>query len=321
MKVLVGVDGSSNSLAAVEFVGRALSSERDEIVLFYAAPEISFGGEEHLDPAVQERARSALSRAVFDEALARLDPAWQKQAEAVEVAGSPSSAILAAADERQVDLVAVGFRGTSLLERFMLGSVSRAVVESAHVPVLVVKSEPVDDGGHVERPAEQTLEKPAGTGDQLLRLLVAYDGPVIGERIAALLNRVEWPSFTEGGVMTVVQPMFLTQLPDWLRHQQKRDPDVAAMAQAWQLEHEQNVAAARVELVAFQAKLPAAFRKLPPLVVEGRPADQLLATLNQKQHDLVVVGSRGRGNVARLLLGSTSAEVLTRSPCSVLIVR
>jgi nucleotide-binding universal stress UspA family protein len=313
MKALVGVDGSSNSLAAAEFVGRALSSERDELILLYAAPEVSFSGEELLDAAVQQRARTAISKAVLDEAIARLNPAWQQRAQAVEVAGSPGAALLAAADEENVDLIAVGFRGTSLLERFMLGSVSRAVVHSAHVPVLVVKSEPVREG--------VDLEKPAGAGDRKLRVLIAYDGPAFGDRIATVLSLVEWPPITDGWVMTVVQPMFITELPDWLRSQPSRDPDVAAMAEAWKKEHEQNVAEARRELAAFQAKLPAAFRKQEPIVVEGRPAEQLLAQLNRQQFDLVVVGSRGRGNVARLLLGSTSSEVLASAPCSVLIVR
>ena len=93
------------------------------------------------------------------------------------------------------------------------------------------------------------------------------------------------------------------------------------MAEAWQKEHEQNVAAARHELEEFRRSCPPAFRKQVPIVVEGRPAEQLLATLSKQAFDLVVVGSRGRGNVAQLLVGSTSAEVLAAAPCSVLIVR
>lgn len=312
MKALVGVDGSSNSLAAVEFLGRWLSPSRDELILLYAAPEVSFGGEELLDAAVQQRARTALSRAVFDEALTRLGAEWQKRAQPLEVAGSPGAALLAAADAQQVDLIAVGFRGTSLFERFVLGSVSRAVVHSATVPVLVVKSLPVKDS--------DGLEKPAGGGDKRLRVLVAYDGPEFGERIAATLRNIEWPPITEGYVMNVVQPMFITELPDWLR-QKTRDPDVVAMAEAWRKEHEQNVAAARKELEAYRSTLPPAFTKQDPIVVEGRPAEQLLAMLYKQPFDLVVVGSRGRGNVAQLLLGSTTAEVLADAPCSVLIVR
>ena len=48
MKVLIGVDGSSNSFAAVEFVGRLLSAERDELVLLYAVPEMSIADDDRL---------------------------------------------------------------------------------------------------------------------------------------------------------------------------------------------------------------------------------------------------------------------------------
>jgi len=54
-----------------------------------------------------------------------------------------------------------------------------------------------------------------------------------------------------GSVMTVVQPMFLAQLPDWVKRQ--RDPDVAAMASAWEEEHQQNLQQARAELEKYRA--------------------------------------------------------------------
>lgn len=311
MKALVGVDGSSNSLAAVEFVGGMLSADRDDIALLYAAPEVSFSGEESLDPAVQQRARTSLSRAVLDEALTRLPDDWQSRAEPVEVAGAAGAALLAQAAARAVDLIVVGFRGASLFERVMLGSVSRAVVHSAGLPVLVVKSVPVGDG---------RIEQPAGAGDQHLRVLAAYDGPASGERIAALLGKIAWPAAAEGWLITVVEPMFAAEFPVWLQ-QKARDPDVAAMAEAWHKDYEQNVAAARRELEHFQQALPACFVGRNAIVAEGRPAEQLLATLGEQPFDLVVVGSRGRGTVARLLLGSTSDQVLAAAPCSVLIVR
>ena len=54
-------------------------------------------------------------------------------------------------------------------------------------------------------------------------------------------------------------------------------------------------------------------------VVEGGPAEALLDAA--KDADLVVVGNRGRGNLAAALLGSTSAKVADSAPCPVVVVR
>ena len=55
------------------------------------------------------------------------------------------------------------------------------------------------------------------------------------------------------------------------------------------------------------------------LVTRDRPAHSLLAQAARAQ--LVVVGSRGHGAFAGLVLGSVSHAVLHRSPCPVAIVR
>ena len=80
MKVLIGVDGSSNSFAAVEFVGRLLSADRDELVLLFATPAMAFD-DDRLDPAIEQRARSALSRTVLEAALDRLPAEWKERAQ------------------------------------------------------------------------------------------------------------------------------------------------------------------------------------------------------------------------------------------------
>ncbi len=310
MKVLIGVDGSSNSFAAVEFVGRLLSPERDEIVLLFATPAISFD-DERLDPAVEQRARSALSRTVLEAALERLPIEWRARVTQREVADSASAALLAAIETEKADLIAVGFRGTSgLVEEFVLGSVSRAVAYSASVPALVVKSRPKS-----EEPAKQSR----GSVSQRMHVLLTYDQRDYAERAAELLKRFTWPPETRGTVMTVVQRMFLAGLPDWIKVE--RDADVAAMAAAWETEHQQQVQAARVELESFRATLPPCFASEEPVVAEGRAAEEILAKIRDKAIDLAVLGSRGSGSLMRLLLGSTSEQVLREAPCSVLIVR
>jgi nucleotide-binding universal stress UspA family protein len=310
MKVLVGVDGSSNSFAAVAFISRLLSPERDHLVLIFATPMLSL--EDEVDPEIEQRARSVLSRTVLHAALDRLPEEWRNRAEQKEAAGSPSHALLDAIREHEADLVAVGFRGTSgVWEEFILGSVSRAVVQSATVPVLVVKH---------QQPDTTANQAAAGKPVTHLRVLAAYDGMPAAKTIAGVLSKLTWPESAEGWVLSVVRPMFPFDLPDWVKNQ-PRDPDVAAMAAAWEQEHQQNLESRRHDLQRFRDDLPRIFANHDVVVVEGRPAEQIVAQLRARGIDLAVVGSRGRGRIERLLLGSTAAQVLASSPCSVLITR
>ena len=57
------------------------------------------------------------------------------------------------------------------------------------------------------------------------------------------------------------------------------------------------------------------------MMVRGNPALELTSYAEKHSADLLVVGSRGRGAVATMLLGSTSHGVLWHSKCDLLIVR
>lgn len=55
--------------------------------------------------------------------------------------------------------------------------------------------------------------------------------------------------------------------------------------------------------------------------LDGYPADCLVEHAATVDADLLVVGSRGRGALASLFLGSTSHRVVNHAPCDVLVVR
>jgi nucleotide-binding universal stress UspA family protein len=56
------------------------------------------------------------------------------------------------------------------------------------------------------------------------------------------------------------------------------------------------------------------------VVRHGHAADEILRRIEAAGHDLVVMGSRGRGSIRSLLLGSVSRAVIHHSPVPVVTV-
>ena len=80
------------------------------------------------------------------------------------------------------------------------------------------------------------------------------------------------------------------------------------------------------ELSAIEALLNDIAAERPNVVTEkrveiGSPADTLCQVASHTQADMVVVGARGMGATARVLLGSVSDRVVHHAPCPVLVVR
>jgi nucleotide-binding universal stress UspA family protein len=56
-------------------------------------------------------------------------------------------------------------------------------------------------------------------------------------------------------------------------------------------------------------------------VLEGPPADAILRVADVRECDLIVMGSRGHGTLASLLLGSVSHRVLAHARVPVMIIK
>ena len=145
MKILLAVDGSPCSdLALAEVVKRPwpVGSEF-MVVTAYELPlmlpeawAISPDYCDRLSEAVREQAQ-----VVSDAARLKLNKTLGKSFAVTSkiIAGSPRSAIVELAESWNADLVIVGSHGYRAWERFLLGSVSQAVVSHATCSVEVVR--------------------------------------------------------------------------------------------------------------------------------------------------------------------------------------
>jgi nucleotide-binding universal stress UspA family protein len=55
--------------------------------------------------------------------------------------------------------------------------------------------------------------------------------------------------------------------------------------------------------------------------VEGETTSEILRVAEEEGCDLIVMGTKGRTGLARMLLGSVAETVLRQAPCPVLTVR
>jgi nucleotide-binding universal stress UspA family protein len=238
--------------------------------------------------------------AAVDQSLARIRDGARRglrrrwpDAEAVVVDQPAVAAILAEARRASADVIVVGSRGHGALGRLILGSVSRGVVRQAGIPVLVAKGRP--------RPVR--------------RLVIGLDGSPNAGTAARFVAGLPAPA---GGHVTVVRVVEPTRVPSMgLAPASIRG---AVQAQAEKLTA-RSVRSARREAEATAALLTRAGWRARPVVRLGVPLPELLRTVTADRADLLVLGARGVGGVARLLLGSVAEGALTRAPVSVLIVR
>jgi nucleotide-binding universal stress UspA family protein len=206
----------------------------------------------------------------------------------------PVEAIIEEARRRRGGVIVVGSRGLGLARRLMLGSVSRGVVRRANCPVLVVK----------------------GRRRRIKRVLLATDGSRNASRaLGFLLARLEPPAGARVRVVRVLEPVLprtRALLPAPIRR-----AVIAAAARA----NAERARQARREVAGAAVLLKRAGWRARGIVREGVPLVELLREAVASRADLLVVGARGTGGVARLLLGSVAEGVLDRSPVPVLLVK
>ena len=143
MKILLAIDGSGFSQAALQsIIARPWPGGTEVKVLNVVEPPALLMGREMgaYDPEFEAvwKALREQSKAVVEKAAQKLREAnFAVSTQLVE--GDPKSQIIDVADQWPADLIVVGSHGWKGLNRFLMGSVSQAVVRHAHCSVEVVR--------------------------------------------------------------------------------------------------------------------------------------------------------------------------------------
>lgn len=140
MKILIPVDGSKQALDALAY---ALYLQREGLrasFVLAAVQEPIYGFEMMLpaDASLVDR----LSGAMGERALAEAETLCKTAALSFEReigSGDPVSVLLDIAERFGCDAIIMGARGRGALRSALLGSVSQAVLQSATIPVTIVK--------------------------------------------------------------------------------------------------------------------------------------------------------------------------------------
>lgn len=279
--IVVGIDGSSESLAALDWAVSAADRHKAQLTVLAAY-------ETARDPMPGVQAELKDLRVAAEAAMRKV----QNRLGVARPGGHPPEfELVASAAARALvrrsetaALVVVGRRGLGRVSRALLGSVSSSVVARAHSSVAVVPFE-------------------AGTGTPR-RIVAGVDMPHEDDRI---LEAAFAEAEACGCALEVVRAMDVSLLGDALR---EYDDSMTTERVSTQEALEQDVRR-------WSEKYPEVSVDLS--VRTGPAATELVH--DTSSDDLLVVGGRRHNRVAGRLLSSVTDRVVREAVCSILVVR
>jgi nucleotide-binding universal stress UspA family protein len=286
-RIVVGVDGSDTAQEALRWGVGLAAVLGAEVVAVHAVGLL----EELHDPGVPEHAwRGGLRDVVETTWCAPLAKA--RFPHRVELRdGHPVDVLLGTADDEHAVLLVMGSRGVGANPPMALGSTSLRVLQAARVPVLVVP-----DRREGAPPADRVA---------LRHILVGLDR---SEPSFAALELASDVADLLGGSLSVLEVI------DYVPPFPLEPSTVTDEGEERALERAITLLEAEVRDIRTRGV------GVQVIVRSGDPAPTLLEIADDVDAELVVVGTRGRGGPADLLLGSVARTVADRARRPTLVV-
>jgi nucleotide-binding universal stress UspA family protein len=146
MKMLIAYDGSPDAKAAVALAGHLFDGSTAVVLTVWegfstVVARADAGMPSSLDfERIDSECEQRANEMAIDGAGHARAAGLQAEARATKRRGSMAETILEEAEASGAELIVVGTRGLSGVKSFLLGSVSRAVLQRARLPVLVAPS-------------------------------------------------------------------------------------------------------------------------------------------------------------------------------------
>jgi nucleotide-binding universal stress UspA family protein len=146
--IVVGVDGSASSRAALEWALREAEGKKADVTAIFAwqVPFLSFPGAFDRDQ-LEKAAKDYLIEVTSEVAPSPKVPLWTIVAE-----GEPTESLIVASND--ADLLVLGTRGRSRFMGLLLGSVSQGAAAHAACPVVLVNTSGTTSSGRRGDPKE-----------------------------------------------------------------------------------------------------------------------------------------------------------------------
>lgn len=138
-KILVPIDGSDPSDAAVEMALGIAKESRSEVLFVHAVELnkiVALAAPAPMDPSYAIDAACRGGQAVLDQAMAKASAAGVCASCELPEDDCVAS-VLALARQRKTDLIVVGSHGRSGIPRAFLGSIAEGILRRSDIPVLV----------------------------------------------------------------------------------------------------------------------------------------------------------------------------------------